>query len=105
MCTVTSLAPTQNQTFQRRFGLRSLRLKSQYNLLSLALMSQLTERRALENVLDKLNACKMDSARIGDRVLRFVKRGELASAVDKCSADITHSLEEFRVSAHDYTCT
>jgi hypothetical protein len=98
---VISLDLTQNSAFLKRYELHSLRLKSLYNLLSLVTLP-LIKRSALENVLDKLNACKMDSNSLGDRLLRFVKRGELASAVDKCGADTTQSLEDFRVCVHRF---
>jgi hypothetical protein len=60
----------------------------------------LMEYSALENVLDKLNACKMDSNHIRDRLLRVLKRGELEYAVQKCGAEIRRSLEALKVSVY-----
>jgi hypothetical protein len=53
--------------------------------------------RSLADVLDKLNACKMNSTRKRDYVIRFIKRGALERAVQKCGTDVRRSLEIFKV--------
>jgi hypothetical protein len=51
----------------------------------------------MADVLEMLDACKVTSTRKRDRLLRFLKRGALEKAVQKCGADVRRSLETFKV--------
>ena len=62
----------------------------------------LNECRSLADVLDKLNACKINSTRKRDHFKRFIKRGALEKEVLKCGADVRRFLETFKVGSIDY---
>jgi hypothetical protein len=68
-------------------------VSSLLGVLILALM----KFRSLKDVLKTLETYRMTSARKRDRIFRFIKRGELQSAVKKCGEDVQRSLETFKV--------
>jgi hypothetical protein len=70
----------------------------------IALSLPLIKYRSLADVLDTLDTCKMTSTRKRDRIFRFLKRGALERAVQKCGADVRRSLETFKVRALTSSC-
>jgi hypothetical protein len=53
--------------------------------------------RSLEDVLKTLKTYRMTSTSKRDRLFRYIKRGELQSAVKKCGEEVHRSLETFKV--------
>jgi hypothetical protein len=76
--------------------MRSLRLRS-LSFRVVAIISLLINYRSLVDVLDALDACKMNSIRKRDRFFRFLKRGTLEREVQRCGADVRRSMETFKV--------